>query len=383
MHNQSLCTGHESPIGLTRRRFLNRFGMGLGALHWLICSRGNKLQALAAAIPAFCQRRITRPRRNGSSISFRAAGRPSSKHSITSRCSTRNRGSSFPSRCGWGSASPECRGTRRRCRWPVRSSSSHQARSIGAWISELLPHTSKVVDELAIIRSMTTEAINHDPAITFLQTGNQLSGRPSIGAWLSYGLGSDNENLPAFVVLITKGKGDQPLYSRLWGTGFLPSKFQGVQFRSGKEPVLYLNNPSGVDRDSRRNMLDRLKELHELELEATGDSELNTRIAQYEMAFRMQASVPEVTDLSPGAAAHLRPVWPGCENAGNVRGQLSAGAATGRTGRQVYPTLPPGVGSARRIAERDLERNAAIPINRPRHCSPTIKQRGLLDGIRS
>lgn len=168
----------------------------------------------------------------------------------------------------------------------------------GAWVSELLPHMAKMVDDIAIVRSMSTEAINHDPAITFLQTGNQLSDRPSIGAWLSYGLGSDNENLPAFVVLITKGKGDQPLYSRLWGTGFLPSKYQGVQFRSGKEPVLYLNNPAGIDRESRRSMLDRLRELHEYELERTGDTELNTRIAQYEMAFRMQASVPDVTDLS-------------------------------------------------------------------------------------
>ncbi len=168
----------------------------------------------------------------------------------------------------------------------------------GAWISELLPHTAKCIDDIAIIRSMETEAINHDPAITFLQTGNQISGRPSIGAWLNYGLGTDNENLPAFVVLITKGKGDQPLYSRLWGTGFLPSRYQGVQFRSGKDPVLYLNNPPGVDRDGRRNMLDRLRELHEAELEATGDLELNTRIAQYEMAYRMQSSVPEVTDTS-------------------------------------------------------------------------------------
>ena len=174
----------------------------------------------------------------------------------------------------------------------------------GAWLSELLPHTAKCADDLAIIRSMTTEAINHDPAITFLQTGNQLSGRPSIGAWLSYGLGSDNENLPAFVVLITKGKGDQPLYSRLWGTGFLPSNYQGVQFRSGKEPVLYLNNPAGIDRTSRRNMLDRLQELHQLELESSGDLEINTRIAQYEMAFRMQSSVPEVTDLS-SEPAHI------------------------------------------------------------------------------
>lgn len=173
-----------------------------------------------------------------------------------------------------------------------------QAGQSGAWISEILPHTAKIADELCIIRSMHSEAINHDPAITFLQTGSQISGRPSIGAWLHYGLGSDNDDLPAFVVLITKGKGDQPLYSRLWGTGFLPTRYQGVQFRSGKDPVLYLNNPPGVDRDSRRHMLDRLRELHELEFAATGDAELNTRIAQYEMAFRMQASVPEATDLS-------------------------------------------------------------------------------------
>src|SRR3954466_8133422 len=138
----------------------------------------------------------------------------------------------------------------------------------GAWISDLLPHTAKVADDLCIVRSMFTEAINHDPAITFLQTGSQISGRPSIGAWVHYGLGSDNENLPAFVVLITPGKVDQPLYSRLWGSGFLPSPHQGVQFRSGKDPVLYLSNPAGVSPESRRAMLDRLRELHEVSAEA-------------------------------------------------------------------------------------------------------------------
>jgi hypothetical protein len=166
------------------------------------------------------------------------------------------------------------------------------------WVSELLPYLAKQVDELAVVRSMYTEAINHDPAITFFQTGNQVSGRPSIGAWLSYGLGSDNENLPSFVVLITKGKTDQPLYSRLWGTGFLPARYQGVQFRSGKEPVLYLDNPPGITGESRRGMLNRLQQLHGLEQQATRDPELATRIAQYEMAFRMQTSVPEVTNLT-------------------------------------------------------------------------------------
>ena len=167
-----------------------------------------------------------------------------------------------------------------------------------AWVSELLPHTAKIVDELCIIKSMYTEAINHDPAITFLQTGSQIAGRPSIGAWLSYGLGSENDDLPGFIVLATKNKGGQPLYARLWGNGFLPSRHQGVQFRSGKDPVLYLGNPAGFDMADRRQMLDYLKELHEQEYQRLGDPELNQRISQYEMAFRMQTSVPEVMDLS-------------------------------------------------------------------------------------
>lgn len=168
----------------------------------------------------------------------------------------------------------------------------------GTWVSELLPHLSRQVDKLAVIRSMRTEAINHDPAITFLQTGNQVAGRPSMGSWLHYGLGSESEDLPAFVVLITKGKGGQPLYSRLWGSGFLPSEYQGVQFRAGKDPVLYLANPSGISAQSRRLMLDRLGELHGIERQRTGDDELTARISQYEMAYRMQSSVPEVADLS-------------------------------------------------------------------------------------
>jgi hypothetical protein len=171
----------------------------------------------------------------------------------------------------------------------------------GAWMSEILPHLSSIADELCFIKTMHTEAINHDPAITFIQTGNQQPGRPSIGAWLSYGLGSDNQNLPSFCVLLSKGTGntgDQPLYSRLWGNGFLPSLHQGVQFRAGKDPVLYLNNPNGISQMSRRNMLDHLKKLQEMQLEAFGDPEIITRIAQYEMAYRMQTSIPETVDLS-------------------------------------------------------------------------------------
>ena len=168
----------------------------------------------------------------------------------------------------------------------------------GAWISELLPHTAKIADELCFIKSMYTEAINHDPAITFFQTGSQQAGRPCIGSWMSYGLGSDNENLPSFIVLLSRTRnGDQPLYARLWGNGFLPSNYQGVQFRSGKDPVLYLNNPPGITTDTRHNMLQALEELHQHQTEKLLDPEINARVAQYEMAFRMQTSVPEVMDL--------------------------------------------------------------------------------------
>lgn len=162
---------------------------------------------------------------------------------------------------------------------------------------ELLPHLASIIDEVTVINSMHTEAINHDPAITFFQTGFQLAGRPSIGSWMSYGLGSENENLPAFVAM-TSNKTGQALYDRLWGSGFLPSKHQGVRFRSGKDPVLYLSNPGGISSDLRRSTLDHIGELNQIHHDEFNDPEIQTRIAQYEMAFRMQMSVPGLTDLS-------------------------------------------------------------------------------------
>ena len=171
----------------------------------------------------------------------------------------------------------------------------------GTWVSDLLPYTAKMVDELCIIKSMYTEAINHDPAVTFFQTGSQQPGRPSIGSWLSYGLGSENENLPAFTVLLSRGSGrpnGQPLYTRLWGNGFLHSMHQGVQFRAAKDPVLYLNDPEGISKNSKREMLDMLAQLNEQHYNDFGDPEIQGRIAQYEMAYRMQTSVPEVIDTS-------------------------------------------------------------------------------------
>lgn len=167
----------------------------------------------------------------------------------------------------------------------------------GLWLSELMPHIAGVADELCVIRSMFTEAINHDPAITFCQTGSQLAGRPSIGSWLSYGLGSMNKDLPSYVVMTSFGSGrrdDQPLYDRLWGSGFLPTHHQGVRFRNSGDPVLYLSNPAGVDRPMRRQMLDEIAVLNQKDFQAFGDPETVTRIAQYEMAFRMQTSVPDL-----------------------------------------------------------------------------------------
>lgn len=170
----------------------------------------------------------------------------------------------------------------------------------GAWVSELLPHTAGIADRLSFIRTMHTEAINHDPAVTLFQTGAQLAGRPSIGAWLAYGLGSENEDLPAFVVMTSRGSGrvGQALYTRLWGSGFLPSRFQGVKFRSQGDPVLFLSNPTGVSRSRRRMFLDDLMALNRIQQEEFSDPEIETRIAQYEMAFRMQASVPDLMDFS-------------------------------------------------------------------------------------
>ena len=168
----------------------------------------------------------------------------------------------------------------------------------GAWLSDQLPYHRRIVDDICFIRSMHTEAINHDPAITFFQTGSQIAGRPSLGAWLMYGLGSENANLPGFIVLTSAGKGGQPLYARLWGSGFLDSKYQGVRFRAGKDPVLYLTNPDGVCSSRRRAQLDTINELNRHQFDNELDPEIESRIAQYEMAFRMQTSVPEATDLS-------------------------------------------------------------------------------------
>ena len=202
---------------------------------------------------------------------------------------------------------PEVRGGQRLTGMSVNQSSLPLAGSVfkfsrhgesGAWLSDLLPHHREIVDDVCFIKSMHTEAINHDPAITMFQTGSQIAGRPSMGAWLNYGLGSENDDLPAFIVLVSAGQGGQPLYARLWGNGFLDSKYQGVQFRGGSDPVLYLSNPGGIPPSRRRVQLDAINRLNQHQFQRELDPEIESRIAQYEMAYRMQTSVPDAADFS-------------------------------------------------------------------------------------
>ncbi|MBS1576668.1 MAG: DUF1501 domain-containing protein [Bacteroidetes bacterium] len=182
-----------------------------------------------------------------------------------------------------------------------------------AWISDLLPYTSRIVDDICIIKTLYTEAINHDPALTFIQTGAQQGNRPSMGSWLSYGLGSENKNLPAFTVLLSRGIGNgQGVYSKLWSNGFLDSVHQGVQFSKGEDPVLYLRDPDGMDRKARREMLDNISELNEMSYKQMGDPEITTKIKQYEMAYRMQLAVPEVMDLSKEPDSIVKLYGPDC-----------------------------------------------------------------------
>jgi hypothetical protein len=295
-----LCTGPLPALGLSRRHFLNRFGMGLGGI--ALAHLLGPLRALADEAPAHHGGILGAPHfppKAKRVIYLCMAGGPSQLETFDYKPLLNQRnGENLPESVRMGQRLTGMSGNQSVLPLAGSVFKFAQHGKAGAWVSELLPHTARIVDELCIVRSMYTEAINHDPAITFMQTGSERSGLPSIGAWLTYGLGSDNENLPAFVVLITPGKVDQPLYSRLWGSGFLPSEYQGVQFRSGHDPVLYLDNPAGISAQGRRLVLDRLREFHEFQKQQNADPELDARIAQYEMTFRLQASVPEAVDVS-------------------------------------------------------------------------------------
>lgn len=267
--------------------------------------------------------------------------------------------------------------------FPVTSSRFSFSRrgQSGAWVSELLPQTARIVDELCIVPSMHTEAINHDPAVTLLQTGHQLPGRPSFGAWASYGLGSENSSLPAFVVLLSRGSAARPadpLYARLWGSGFLPSGHQGVALRPGRDPVLYLSNSPGMDRASRRDQLDVIAAMNRRQAEIQRDPEIAARILQYEMAFRMQSSVPDLVDLRDETQATLDAYGPSVSEPGTFARHCLLARRMAESGIRFIQLYHRGwdqhynLPSDLRLQCRDVDQPAAALIR-------DLRQRGLLD----
>lgn len=286
------CSGFDSPFGMSRREALTRFGGGLGSL-----ALGGLLNPASASIPSPSY--LTSAPKAKRVIYLFQSGGPSQMDLFDYKPKlNEEQGKELPDSLRKGQRLTGMSGNQSSLPLVGSPFQFTQHGESGTWMSELLPHTAAIADDITVIKSLYTEAINHGPGVTFMQTGSQIAGRPSIGSWLSYGLGSPNENLPSFVVMVTKDKKGQPLVSRLWGSGFLPGEHDGVQFRPDKDAVLYLNNPEGLDLASRRRMLDRLGELHRIQIAKSGDTALETRIAQYEMGFKMQTSIPEVTDLS-------------------------------------------------------------------------------------
>jgi hypothetical protein len=248
----------------------------------------------------------------------------------------------------------------------------------GAWVGDLLPYTAKIADRLTFIKTLNTEEINHDPAVTMCQTGFRLGGRPSMGAWISYGIGAETEDLPAFCVMISNSGGGQPLYDRLWGSAFLPSRFQGVKFRSGADPVLYLSNPPGITTERRRSYLDALSELNKDSFDQFGDPEITARTAQYEMAFRMQRSVPELTDLSKEPESTYKLYGDDARKPGTFASNCLLARRLAERGVRFI-----------QLYHRDWDHHGQLPENLPKRCRDVdqasagliedLAQRGMLD----
>lgn len=372
---RSKCTGYEGPLGLSRRRFLNRFGMGLGAAALADLMRGElagsqQQSEVGGLHHAAKAKRI---------IFLFQSGGPSQIDLLDYKPHLNAvHGQELPESVRQGQRLTGMSGNQSSLPLVGSPFKFEQHGNSGQWFSELLPYTARLADELCVVNSMFTEAINHGPGVTFVQTGSQFPGRPSMGAWLDYGLGSVNQDLPSFVVMVTKNKSGQPLVSRLWGSGFLPARHQGVRFRAGKDPVLYLNNPPGVDTQSRKRMLNALQQLHHAKLAEQSDPQLETRIAQYEMAFKMQASVPEAIDVSGESEKTLEMYGPDVRTPGSFAAHCLL---------------------ARRLAERDVrfiqlyhpgwDQHGGLPGGIKNQCRETdqpswalvqdLKQRGLLE----
>ena len=311
--NPSLCTGHESPLGMSRRDFLNSLGVGLGGI--ALADLMNPLGAAGLGSKEATGVHFA-PKAKRVIYLFQSGG-PSQMDLFDHKPRlNKEHGQELPESVRAGQR--------------LTGMSTHQASlplvgspfqfgqhgESGASFSELLPYTASIADELCFIKTMHTDAINHGPGVSMMQTGSQFPGRPSFGSWMSYGLGSSNDNLPSFVVLTTHPSGGQPLTSRYWDSGFLPAKHDGVLFAPNKDAVLYLNSPEGIARSSRSAVIDSINQLHQLELNKTSDPYLETQISQYEMAFKMQASVPEATDLSLETKATLEMYGPGVKTPG-------------------------------------------------------------------
>jgi len=362
------CTGFESTVGMSRRKFLNSFGMGLGGIALGSLLKPNAL--IGATHFASKAKRV---------IYLFQSGGPSQLDLYDPKPTLiKKHGTELPDKIRQGQRLTAMSGNQASLPLAGSPFKFEPHGQSGLEISDALPHISGIADDLCLVRSMYTEAINHGPGVTHMQTGSQFPGRPSIGAWLNYGLGRANENLPSFVVMVTKGKGGQPLVSRLWGSGFLPSENQGVRFRSGANPVLYLQNPSGIDRKSRRMMLDRLRELHELQLVGSPDAEIESRISQYEMAFRMQTSIPEVADISGESEQVLKMYGEDVKKPGSFAANCLQARRLAERGVRFIQLYHPG-----------WDQHGGLPGGLRNQCRETdqasaalvkdLKQRGMLD----
>ena len=368
----------ENRLNINRRHFLGKMGLGLGsvALGSLLIPNlfnGEDDTQLPPGLPHFAPkaRRIIYLFQNGA---------PSQLESFDYKpLLVKMAGQELPASIRMGQRLTGMTASQKK--FPLVGShfQFQQYGKSGAWVSELFPNMANVIDEFCIIKSMHTEAINHDPALTFMQTGAQQGNRPSMGAWLSYGLGSENKNLPAFSVLLSRGRGNgQGVYSKLWSNGFLDSIHQGVQFSNSEDPVLYLNNPDGIDKNGRRRMLDHLAELNTLSYQEFGDPEIQAKIQQYEMAYRMQSSVPELTDLSKEPDHIIKMYGPECLVPGTYAANCLLARKLSEAGVRFVQLYHQGwdqhgnlVGEMP-LQAKDVDRASAALIT-------DLKQRGLLD----
>lgn len=370
----------ENRLNVNRRHFLGKLSLGIGSLALgsllmpdLFKGGEDEVDSLPLGLPHFAPKakRIIYLFQNGAPSQLESFDYKPMLHKM--------QGEDLPASIRMGQRLTGM--TSGQDRFPLVGSkfSFKQYGQTGAWISELFPHTAKIADDLCIIKTMHTEAINHDPALTFLQTGAQVGNRPSMGAWLSYGLGSENKNLPAFCVMLSRGRGNgQGVYSKLWTNGFLDSIHQGVQFSASEEPVLYLNDPEGADKAGRRRMLDKLAKLNQMTYEEFGDPEVHTKIQQYEMAYRMQTAVPELTDVSKEPEHIIRMYGADCLVPGTYAANVLLARKLSEAGVRFVQLYHQGwdqhgnmVGEMPLQAEDTDRASAALVAD--------LKQRGLLD----